>query len=228
MNLSDSCCVAVLAYNSQDKFLPYYGTVFGNNYQFLNLESSNATGLYQQYVLNMVHWKAKSQPTAKCAEREDMNTSLETCIERFIEQTAGCSSLTQRSSRSLPLCETIEQYHTWADLANKVTVATDENEVYNLTGCLPPCERVEYDLVAERELQEHAWTQTAGRSIAFKLYFKSGKYEVKEQFFVYDQNSFIADVGGYLGLLLGQSMFSIFCGLENVGSLKWFKSAGSK
>ena len=27
---------------------------------------------------------------------------------------------------------------------------------------------------------------------------------------IYDANDFIADVGGYLGLLIGQSMFSIY------------------
>ena len=30
------------------------------------------------------------------------------------------------------------------------------------------------------------------------------------QYYIYDQNSFIADVGGYLGLLLGQSIYGIY------------------
>ena len=36
------------------------------------------------------------------------------------------------------------------------------------------------------------------------------KTEVKEQFFVYDSNAVIADVGGYMGLLLGHSILSMY------------------
>jgi hypothetical protein len=30
------------------------------------------------------------------------------------------------------------------------------------------------------------------------------------QYVIYDYDSFIADIGGYLGLLLGQSVFSVY------------------
>ncbi len=35
------------------------------------------------------------------------------------------------------------------------------------------------------------------------FFFKSGSYDVKEQYVIYDENSMFADIGGYLGLLLG-------------------------
>ena len=38
----------------------------------------------------------------------------------------------------------------------------------------------------------------------------TGRYEVREQYVVYDSDSFIADVGGFLGLLLGHSMLSLY------------------
>ena len=37
-----------------------------------------------------------------------------------------------------------------------------------------------------------------------------GKFEKKEQYFIYNGNALIADIGGYLGLLLGFSVYSIF------------------
>ena len=37
-----------------------------------------------------------------------------------------------------------------------------------------------------------------------------GDFEKKEHYFIYDTNSLIADIGGYLGLLLGFSILSIF------------------
>ena len=39
----------------------------------------------------------------------------------------------------------------------------------------------------------------------------SSKHEVREQYRIYDANSFIADFGGFLGLLLGHSLFGMYC-----------------
>ncbi len=44
----------------------------------------------------------------------------------------------------------------------------------------------------------------------FRLSFNSDRYEVKEQYVVYDGNAFFADVGGFLGLLLGHSVLSVY------------------
>ena len=53
---------------------------------------------------------------------------------------------------------------------------------------------------------------------------------MKEQYFIYDVNALIADIGGYLGLLLGFSIFGIFnsfmessAGAKKVVQ-KWFSS----
>ncbi len=51
-------------------------------------------------------------------------------------------------------------------------------------------------------------TGETGRQIRLRFFFKTGRYEVREQYYVYDQDSFIVDVGGYLGLLLGHSIYS--------------------
>ena len=42
-----------------------------------------------------------------------------------------------------------------------------------------------------------------------ELKFVSGRHEVRSQYVLYDLNAFIADVGGFLGLLLGHSLYSI-------------------
>ena len=41
-------------------------------------------------------------------------------------------------------------------------------------------------------------------------------YDEKRQYVVYDFNSFIADVGGFIGLLLGFSTLSLFKELEKL------------
>ena len=44
---------------------------------------------------------------------------------------------------------------------------------------------------------------------------------VRKQYVIYDFNSFIADVGGFMGLLLGFSLLSIYDEMESL--LKRFK-----
>jgi hypothetical protein len=44
--------------------------------------------------------------------------------------------------------------------------------------------------------------------------FQTTRHDVMEQYIIYDSDSFIADVGGFLGLLLGHSAFSIWMSME--------------
>ena len=41
-------------------------------------------------------------------------------------------------------------------------------------------------------------------------------YEEREQYNIYDTSSFIADVGGYMGLMLGVSLMSMYNSLETL------------
>ena len=45
---------------------------------------------------------------------------------------------------------------------------------------------------------------------AVNLFFRETTLEVSQQEFLYGPSNFIADVGGYLGLLLGVSIFSFY------------------
>ena len=56
-----------------------------------------------------------------------------------------------------------------------------------------------------------------GERLVLALSFPHVKYERKDEYFLYNSDSFVADVGGYLGLLLGHSIFSIVCSLEEFG-----------
>ena len=48
----------------------------------------------------------------------------------------------------------------------------------------------------------------------FKIIERS--YEEKEQYIIYDTGSFFADVGGYMGLLLGCSLASLYYEIEDL------------
>ena len=95
---------------------------------------------------------------------------------------------------------------------------SDENEIFKLTGCLSSCNKDEVDVVETSELITKKIRNTFGfgdidgkkQALKLYLYFKNGQYDEREQYIIYDYNSFIADVGGYMGLLLGMSMQGMF------------------
>lgn len=49
-----------------------------------------------------------------------------------------------------------------------------------------------------------------GDTVQFQMQYSSGDYVEEEEFFDYGFKDFVADFGGYLGLLLGHSILSFF------------------
>ena len=85
---------------------------------------------------------------------------------------------------------------------------------------MPSCHRNEYVLTGSefKTIKFSLWGKPT-----LELAFKIGKtsYKEEEQYVIYDFNSFIGDVGGFLGLLLGYSALSIYD--ELIGMIRRFK-----
>ena len=50
----------------------------------------------------------------------------------------------------------------------------------------------------------------APNTLKFSISFARGQHFVRREYLIYGFDSLVADVGGYLGLLLGHSLLSIF------------------
>ena len=48
-------------------------------------------------------------------------------------------------------------------------------------------------------------------TVGITFHTSRSKHEVREHYRIYDSNNFIADFGGFLGLLLGHSLFGVYC-----------------
>ena len=63
----------------------------------------------------------------------------------------------------------------------------DENEVFELTGCLSTCDKYEYVIQPETTLQKvnthaiNALVYATSHEMRLRFYFVSGRHEVKEQ-----------------------------------------------
>ena len=78
--------------------------------------------------------------------------------------------------------------------------------MYRLTGCIPECSKTKFELKAIK-LKDQVHTKM---ELQIRLQIPNGEYELTEEYFLYDFDSLIPDVGGYLGLLLGYSLLSMY------------------
>ena len=95
----------------------------------------------------------------------------------------------------------------------------DASTIFEMTGCLSACEKDKFE-VRMSQIKETSWNLTASPDgdVDLWLYIsmRDTSYVEEEQYVIYDLNSFIADVGGYMGLLLGSSVLSLFDEIESL------------
>ena len=127
------------------------------------------------------------------------------CITRYLEDTYNCTSYLLMADKRRPFC----QKEAMAKIVNTLEAfqIMSEARIFNKTGCLPHCERDE--IMLEDTPEGRSWKQRKNPTLAMLFIFEDGSYQLEEEYNVYDFDDFIADVGGFLGLLLGHSVLSM-------------------
>ena len=201
-------------------FVPNYRKIYGSQHTILHPEDGDFKR-DRRYVyrieLSKYHLNALDQPSDRCANKiTDPTTS--SCITKFIEAELGCTPRIYGVDHLTPKNHLCNSFHELHDLA-KISFLFSEmnaNNLYNITGCMASCERDEYERITNLALIEHKNQAPTLSFLRLQLFFADGSYEVKEQYRLYDSNNFFADVGGFLGLLLGCSIFSLYKGLTDL------------
>ena len=83
----------------------------------------------------------------------------------------------------------------------------DEKEIFEMTGCMPGCSKSKIELVTTYQDNMRDDDKNVAK---FSFSYNSGENDLWEEYYIYNWGSFIADVGGYLGLLLGSSVLSMY------------------
>ena len=139
---------------------------------------------------------------------------LHACVTAHLEQRIGCKlPWTNSSGRQ---CQTASDYRAYLEQYRQV-IALSEDSISRNTGCLPRCRRREFTRTLLSTSHEVVGANDAGkaRTVEFLLFYPTGRYTVKNYYYVYDGNTAFADVGGYLGLLLGHSLLSFYDALKD-------------
>ena len=186
-------------------FVPHHENLYGS--QFFSIKSGfdhNKT-YYFKITLTKVHVKEFDQPSERCSKFRYPNTSV--CIASYIEKQLGCNPRIFGSSlTSKPFCYKLSDLRSLATLTTEFRQYSG-NKIYETTGCLASCERDEYGKM------DVTWSEKSSEPIKdlhMAFLIRSGSQEEKEEYLLYDTNSFIADVGGFMGLCLGLSLFSLY------------------
>ena len=181
--------------------------LFGSANEAVKLNEPRGFSTQKQDIfIERSHEKALDQPTQRCTND---NVNANECIVRFIQGEIGCrpNIMGHEYVEGTP-CTTLSQL---MDLANitKAFELADGKEIYEATGCLSQCEKDHFSM------SQGFLSGEGQHELGLKFIILDTTYEAREQYVIYDINSFIADVGGYMGLLLGFSLSSIYADVES-------------
>ena len=134
---------------------------------------------------------------------EDMNT----CIQHHIEKEMRCELSWHSGMGALPKCASSDQYKHFIRAYDKI-VSLSPTSISKETGCLPSCKRNEYKV---KVINRGDYPNEYGHTMFMGyFYIPSGRYIKKDYYYTYGFDSYIADVGGLIGLFLGHSLLSIY------------------
>ena len=172
---------------------------------------------YKYLQVKRTHWKNLDSPNDRC-DYED--TNMTACIAKYIANKIGCSVNIQGIEPTMfPRCSNKTQLEAFVNISTVLEQA-GATGVYDTTGCLSPCEKDKYDAVLENWSEDTSYKNIYSQvNFVFTIYERT--YIEEEQYIIYDSNSFLADTGGFLGLVLGSSMLNIYD--QVVGLLRGLK-----
>ena len=181
---------------------------FGNavSYTLITKESN----FIKTHEVNRKEVTYLNDPKTPCQSRkreEDMNI----CIQHYIENKIGCQLPWYENGTNLPKCSEKVQYQSFLDAYDEIASLSGFS-IATKTGCLPSCKINEFTISIVNVVQvPNVGAPTWGG----QFFYPGGRYIKKVYHYNYDFTSYIADVGGLVGLFLGYSMLSFYDGLKS-------------
>ncbi len=111
------------------------------------------------------------------------------------------------ATEDIRTCDIPEDLDNFIDIINLIKTGKAENDLKSF-GCLKPnCVTNEWYLMSRDSYNEFANNQSSTLTLEVT---PSNCLKVTRQILLYGFSNFVADFGGYLGLLLGASLLSIY------------------
>ena len=129
------------------------------------------------------------------------------CIKNSLSKRVGCRlEWDAWTSKDIPKCSTVDQLLKFEMEYHRI-VGMDQWNVVNNTGCLTPCSYTEYKLAAEP-------LKKSNSNPGLRLMLANSMVKSNQEALTYPWVSFVAELGGSLGLFLGFSFNMLWDGVE--------------
>ena len=149
-----------------------------------------------------------NEPRTPC-EMKPRKQNMENCIQHHLEDTIGCQLPWNTDNTTLPKCIETIQYQTFLHLYDEIASLSGFS-IAKRTGCLPSCKINEFTMTVQNTI-----TMPKRSTYTGYFFYPGGRYLKKVYHYNYDFTSYVADVGGLVGLFLGFSMLGFYDGLKN-------------
>ena len=220
--LQPSSKIIIWAYKKGSGIIPTYGRSYGTANFKVHINSKFSSEF--RFEINRSEINALDNPTHRCDMTKNEPTVAKCVEERFVERGLNCSLRRLMSNPSLGICNDSRLSSTFKptkrqDPNGKMFVRQDtydifikldrldEKEIYDITGCMPGCSKSKIEIVPE---YINNMIDDDKKVARLSFVYPTGEYDFVEEYYIYNWGSFIADVGGYLGLLLGSSLLSMY------------------
>ena len=166
-----------------------------------------------------------NRPQSPCVEEPNYNFAR--CVEGTIATRAGCKPYWNKAyvhdEVEMPNCKNVSMLHQYGIINTKLQ-EMPRNELVKASGCLMPCSFIEYTVCLLRSGRIRKWFTVVFQSIqnplkvaiqengtsAILIPVFDGTVEVLTEQEAYPILSFVADVGGILGLFIGFNFLMVW------------------
>ena len=172
----------------------YYAGLYGSFFKKFEIEED--ISYFMKYYIRKNKVLKISREGEMCTEDGDAE-SIGRCIVGYLENVHKCTSYQLMAEKGMPLCT--EEKMTEASETLEDWKTLPESDIFNVTRCLPICERNEIFLDPIKEVQSRNQTNA---TLTIVLEFEDGSYKLQEEYMSYDIGTSIN--GAFIHFGLGQ------------------------
>ena len=142
----------------------------------------------------------------KCIK--DNKNKMPDCVDKYFSKKLGCI-LPWSTNPTGTICDGKDKFQQFKNLSMSILKSQIKKEL-NQAGCfVPNCYKRSWDIKST-----NVWASQNTTEMVFSI-FHNSKLTVKKEVELYSFTNFFAEIGGYLGLFLGESIASfIFMSID--------------
>ena len=200
--------IGIYLYRKGNGIIPSFTKVYGAAQ--VSMVTHENFSSFAKFEIKRSEIIALDKLSQRCDSSRD-EPSVSKCVEeRFVEKDFNCSLRRLMSNPMLRICNdptlaSLKELY-FHHLLTRLDIM-DEREIFEITGCMPGClkSKIQVNTRHDNNMIDD------GKNVAeLRFVYPRGEYDLVEEYYIYNWGSFIADVGGYLGLLLGSSALSMY------------------